>query len=221
MRTPRYGTLSSTIYRWLIDPLLAPLRPKTVRLCLEHGLDSVLDIGTATGAQCRALDAAGIHAIGLDLSEAMISAAKSRPSGNIEYVVGSAYDLPFADASISTVLLSLALHEHSEKERSLMLSEAVRVLEPGGHLILTEYSRPNRPCCHIPWLIIQLIEHLAGGDHRAGFHQFMKTDGLRGLLKRHGFQASEVTYSHFHTLAIAIIPVNLQDLKSQTPIAIT
>jgi ubiquinone/menaquinone biosynthesis C-methylase UbiE len=221
MRTQGCGTLASTVYRWIIDPLLAPLRPKTVRLCLKHGLDSVLDIGTATGAQCRALATAGIHAIGLDLSEAMITAAKARPSGNIEYVVGSAYDLPFTDASIRAVLLSLALHEHSEKERSRMLIEAVRVLEPGGHLILTEYSQPGRPCCHIPWLIIQLIENLAGGDHRAGFHQFMKTGGLKGLLKRHGLRASEVAYSHFHTLAIAVIPINPQDLESQTPTAIS
>ncbi len=208
MRTQRYGTLSSTIYRWLIDPLLAPLRPKITRLCHKYGLDPILDIGTATGAQCRVLGAAGIHAVGLDLSEAMIAAAKARPSGNIEYVVGSAYELPFEDASFNAILLSLALHEHSEDERSKMLAEALRVLEPEGHLVLVEYSRPARTYLHIPWFVIQVIENMAGGDHRAGFRQFMATDGLEGLLQRHSLQATEIVHSHFHTLAIAIIPAS-------------
>lgn len=206
MRIPRYGALSAKIYRWLIDPLLASLRPKIARLCRKYGLDPILDIGTATGAQCRALGAAGIHAVGLDLSEAMIAAAKARPSENIEYVVGSAYELPFPEASFNAVLLSLALHEHSEEDRSRMLAEALRVLEPDGHLVLVEYSRPAQTYLHIPWLVIQLIENLAGGDHRAGFRQFMATDGLEGLLQRHSLRATEIVHSHFHTLAIAIIP---------------
>ncbi|MCK5245578.1 methyltransferase domain-containing protein [Candidatus Bipolaricaulota bacterium] len=217
MRIKRYGRLSSTIYSWLIDPLLAPLRPKIARLCLKYDLDPILDIGTATGAQCRTLAAAGIHAVGLDLSEAMIAAAKARPSGNIEYVVGSAYELPFPDASFHAVLLSLALHEHSEEERTRMLAEAMRVLESDGHLILVEYSRPARTHLHIPWFVIQLIENMAGGDHRAGFRQFMAMDGLEGLLRRHNLRATEIVYSHFHTLAIAIIAAS-EDLESSTPI---
>ena len=219
MRIKRYGTFSSSIYRWLIDPLLAPLRPKIARLCLKHGPGPILDIGTATGAQCRVLDTAGIHTVGLDLSEAMIAAAKARPSENIEYVIGSAYELPFPEASFNAVLLSLALHEHSEEDRSRMLGEAMRVLEPDGHLVLVEYSRPAQTYLHIPWFVIQMIENMAGGDHRAGFREFMATDGLVGLLQRHNLQAVEIAYSHFHTLAIAIIPAR-QSLESSTPIEV-
>ena len=139
MRTQRYGSLSSKIYRWLIDPLLAQLRPKIAQLCIKYGVNNMLDIATATGAQCRTLDAVGIRSVGLDLSEAMIAAAKAWSSKDIEYVVGSAYELPFVDASFHAVLLSLALHEHSEEERTRMLTEAMRVLEPDGHLIIAEY----------------------------------------------------------------------------------
>jgi len=205
MRTQRYGKLSSTIYRWLIDPLLCPLRPRIARLCSKHAMNNVLDIGTATGAQCRTLGAAGIHAVGLDLSEAMVAAARKRRGTNVEYVVGSAYKLPFADTDFDAALLSLALHEHSEEERTRMLMEALRVIRPGGFLLLAEYSKPAKARIHMPWRIIQLIENLAGPEHRAGFHQFIATDGLRGLLQRHDLQPIETVHSHFHTLTIAVV----------------
>ena len=213
MRPERYGTLSAKIYRWLIDPLVQPLRPKIARLCLKHGIESVLDIGTATGAQCRTLGAAGIHAVGLDLSEAMIAAARKRGGKNVEYMVGSAYELPFAGTAIDAALLSLALHEHSEEERTKMLMEAMRVVGSGGFLVLAEYSKPVRTFLHLPWRIIQLIENLAGPEHRAGFHQFIATDGLRGLLRRHNLQPIAVVHSHFNTLAIALVQTH-RDLES-------
>jgi len=175
----------------------------------------VLDIATATGAQCRALEAAGLHAVGLDLSEAMIAAARKRRARNLEYVVGSAYELPFAEAAFDAALLILALHEHSEKERTRMLMEALRVIKHNGYLVLAEYSRPAKACIHIPWRIIQLIENLAGSEHRAGFHQFIATDGLRGLLRRHGLQPIEVVYSHFNTLTIAVVQSH-HDVESST-----
>jgi len=205
MRYQRYGKISSTIYRWLIDPLLWSLRPKIARLCRKHGMNNVLDIGTATGAQCRTLGAAGICAVGLDLSEAMIAAARNRWAKNVEYVVGSAYELPFEDAAFDAALLSLSLHEHSEEERTRMLMEALRVIKSNGYLMLAEYSKPAKTLIHLPWRIIQFIENLAGPEHRAGFHQFIAADGLRGLLRRHGLQPIEVVYSHFQTLTIAVV----------------
>ncbi|GAF99271.1 unnamed protein product, partial [marine sediment metagenome] len=132
-------------------------------------MNNVLDIGTATGAQCRTLGAAGIRAVGLDLSEAMIATARNCRAKNVEYVVGSAYELPFEDAAFDAALLSLSLHEHSEEERTRMLMEALRVIRSNGYLMLAEYSKPAKTLIHLPWRIIQFIENLAGPEHRAGF----------------------------------------------------
>ena len=211
----RYGKISTTIYRWLIDPLLRSLRPKIAHLCRKHGMNNVLDIATATGAQCRTLEAAGLNAVGLDLSEAMIAAASKRQASNVKYVVGSAYELPFADAAFDAALLILALHEHSEEERARMLIEALRVIKHNGYLVLAEYLQPAKVRVHMPWCIIQLIENLAGSEHRAGFHQFIATDGLRGLLRRHDLQPIEVVHSHFGTLMIAVIQTH-RSLESST-----
>jgi len=136
----RYGSPAARVYGALIDPLLQPLRPKIVRICRELGAQDVLDIATATGAQCRALGRADIRSTGLDLSEAMIAAARRRGGANTEYVLGSAYDLPFADRSFDAALLLLALHEHTEPERAVMVHEALRVVRPDGALILAEFD---------------------------------------------------------------------------------
>lgn len=60
-------------------------------------------------------------------------------AGHLGSVLSSTSDLPFADASIDTVLLTHAL-ETDDSPRT-MLSEIWRVLTPGGSLIVTV---PNR-----------------------------------------------------------------------------
>jgi SAM-dependent methyltransferase len=200
----RYGSLAVHVYRALIDPLLRSLRPKIVRICRELGARDVLDIATATGAQCRALGRAGMHATGLDLAEAMIAAAQRRGGANTQYVRGSAYELPFSNGSFDASLLLLALHEHPEDERLRMVREALRVLRTDGTLILADYTKPMRPRLHIPWQLIRLIESAAGPEHSAGFRDFVARGGLEGLTGRHGLALVSEASSHFGTIGIAV-----------------
>jgi SAM-dependent methyltransferase len=60
---------------------------------------------------------------------------KDDPRGRVVDVVATAYDIPLADASAQTVLMTEVL-EHLERPGD-GLSECLRLLEPGGHLILT------------------------------------------------------------------------------------
>jgi len=198
----RYASPAVRIYRRLIDPLLGPLRPKVVRICVDLGAANVLDIATATGAQCRALGRAGLHATGLDLSEPMIAAARQRGGPNTSYVVGSAYELPFDDGAYDAVLLLLALHEHTESERAVMLREALRVLRSDGRLILADFARPRRPALHIPWRAIRMIEATAGTEHSAGFRDYIARGGFDGLIERYGLAVRSRTSSHFGTIGI-------------------
>ena len=200
-----YGKFSTRVYRTLLDPLIRPLRSKIVRVCHELGTEEVLDIATATGAQCRMLARADIQTVGLDLSEAMITAARRQSGGNLRYVQGSAYSLPFGDASFDACLLSLALHEHNEEERNAMLNEALRVLRPDGHLIVADYTRPRHTAFHIPWYVIRFIEGTAGAAHRAGFRDFMCRGGLGSLLKRYELTPHRRMSSHFGTIGIAVV----------------
>ncbi|RAI44195.1 rhodoquinone biosynthesis methyltransferase RquA [Rhodoplanes roseus] len=50
--------------------------------------------------------------------------------------------LPLDDASYDRVLLFFLLHEQPESWRRQTLAEAVRVLKPGGRVVIVDYARP-------------------------------------------------------------------------------
>jgi ubiquinone/menaquinone biosynthesis C-methylase UbiE len=50
--------------------------------------------------------------------------------------------LGFADASYHRVVLFFLLHEMPCEVRRRTLSEAIRVLKPGGQLVIVDYHRP-------------------------------------------------------------------------------
>jgi len=81
-----YEGFAVCVYRRLLDPLIRPLRVRIVRLCRELGVGKILDIASATGAQCRMLGRAGIEVIGLDLSEPMIADAQRGALRNVHGV---------------------------------------------------------------------------------------------------------------------------------------
>jgi len=201
----RYGAGAVLTYRALIDPMIHPLRPRIVRICRELDAQEVLDIACGTGAQCRMLGRTGMQATGLDLAETMINAAHRLGGENTHYVIGSACELPFEDSSFDACLLLLALHEHPEEERSLMVREALRVLRPIGALIVADFTRPKRPTLHVPWQVIRFIENTAGEEHNAGFRDFVAQGCLDGLIKRHGLALVSESSSHFGTIGIAVI----------------
>jgi ubiquinone/menaquinone biosynthesis C-methylase UbiE len=53
-------------------------------------------------------------------------------------------DLGFADASYDQVLIFFLLHEQPAAVRRRTLHEAVRVVRPGGRLVIVDYHLPNR-----------------------------------------------------------------------------
>lgn len=79
---------------------------------------------------------------GLDLSHEQIARAKKRnrnSPGNPNFVQGSALELPFDEGSFDG-LISVASIKHWPDQR-LGMSECVRVLRPGGLLLISEADR--------------------------------------------------------------------------------
>lgn len=54
-----------------------------------------------------------------------------------------ATDIPRADASYDQVLIFFLLHEQPEAVRRATLAEAMRVVKPGGRLVLVDYHQPG------------------------------------------------------------------------------
>jgi ubiquinone/menaquinone biosynthesis C-methylase UbiE len=71
--------------------------------------------------------------------------AKKLPADErIALLQGDASSLACADAQYDQVLQFFLLHEMPEAERRATLGEAMRVLKPGGKLVIVDYHRPAR-----------------------------------------------------------------------------
>ena len=92
--------------------------------------------------------ATGFRVTGLDLSPlALALAARRHPS--LKRVEGLAEEPPFQDKSFHAVQLSVALHEFPRRERELVLSQSLRLLKPGGWLVIVDLH-PAGPWLRLP-----------------------------------------------------------------------
>lgn len=67
---------------------------------------------------------------------------KLAPGARVTLVNRDAADLGFADRSYERVVLFFLLHEMPLHVRKRTLEEALRVLKPGGQLVIVDYHRP-------------------------------------------------------------------------------
>ena len=68
---------------------------------------------------------------------------KLPPSAAVSLIHRDASDLGFASASYDRVVLFFLLHEMPLEVRRRTLAEAMRVLKPGGQLVIVDYHRPS------------------------------------------------------------------------------
>ncbi len=109
----------------------------------------LLDVAGGTGdISFRFLKRAGnAHATVLDLTEPMLiegakRAEAAQMAGNLNWVVGDAMALPFADNTFDVYTISFGIRNVTRIADAL--SEAYRVLRPGGRLMVLEFSQiPN------------------------------------------------------------------------------
>ena len=131
-RYDRIKKLVPEYEQWLLArPLLHRIAP--------HRSPLVLDVATGTGRLPLALlqtDTFQGHVIGLDLSRKMLFKAAVKLGGDprASLVWSPAVDLPFADDTFDVVTCLEAL-EFMDREAAL--GELIRVLRPGGLLLIT------------------------------------------------------------------------------------
>lgn len=137
---------SSHGWPWIFGKAYALLQrnPASNRALFElaevRPTDRILDVGCgAGGALVLAAEVVGEgNLAGADPTTALAATARKRlPGARIE--VAPAEDLPFDDASFNLVW-TIASHHHWGDSRS-GLREILRVLEPGGRLLLAEHRR--------------------------------------------------------------------------------
>lgn len=100
----------------------------------------VLDIGCGAGILTNALAKKGHEVFGIDLSSSSLEVArKYDETKTVSYQTANGYSLPYPDRSFD-VVCAMDLLEHVEEPR-LVISEASRVLKPGGLFFFHTFNR--------------------------------------------------------------------------------
>jgi ubiquinone/menaquinone biosynthesis C-methylase UbiE len=99
-----------------------------------------IDLACGPGTYTRPLASRVRHAIGADLTPAMVDKARAEAArdgiSNIEFVCADIYALPFADGAAGIVSCGYAFHHMTDPARAL--AEMARVLRPGGRMAVTD-----------------------------------------------------------------------------------
>jgi len=147
-------------YRWIYDTVTAvsSLSVGGVARLRHLGLDAlrdrlqpaapVLDLCCGSGEAAAPWIAAGFAVTGLDIAPRALDLAAVRQP-QLQRVEGLAEDPPLPSDSFAAIQLSVALHEFPRAEREQVLRSCLRLLQPGGWLVLVDLH-PAGPWLRLP-----------------------------------------------------------------------
>ena len=126
-------------------------RRVALRMLRERGIPGrVLDVATGTAdlALALAADLPEAEVIGVDLSEGMLGVGRQKVERNglrarVRLEQADAENLPFEDGAFDAVTVAFGVRNFENLDKGL--GELQRVLRPGGHLMVLEFSRPTSP----------------------------------------------------------------------------
>ena len=128
----RIGTELSPAIEGVVDrALLAAF----VELLEPAAGERVADVGCGPGRVAAFLARAGLDVIGLDVSPAMVAAAR-QAHPEIEFEVGQLDALPLEDSSLAGAVCWYSIINTPPEDLDGAFTELARVLVPGGHLLL-------------------------------------------------------------------------------------
>lgn len=129
----------------------------------------VLDVGCGTGTLAARLAGVGYEVVGLDPSQGMLDVMRERLP-QIDAVQGSATEMPFGDGEFDLSLSVATMHHIADAGAvRLALGEMVRVVKPGGHILVWDHN-PRNP--YWPYLMKRVPQD-AGDERLIGLEELL------------------------------------------------
>ena len=188
--------MSAGVHRLWKDAMMDWLAPRPGQ--------RLIDVAGGTGdIAFRFLTRAqGASAVVVDLTEPMLVEGRARAEaaamgGALDWVVGDAMALPFADASFDVYTISFGIRNVTRIEAAL--AEAHRVLRPGGRLMVLEFSRMVSP--PLQWAydrysfnVIPVMGQIVAGDRDSyqylveSIRRFPEQERFAAMIREAGFE---------------------------------
>ncbi|HEY7776564.1 MAG TPA: bifunctional demethylmenaquinone methyltransferase/2-methoxy-6-polyprenyl-1,4-benzoquinol methylase UbiE [Kineobactrum sp.] len=192
----------------------------TIELSGVRAGQSVLDIAGGTGdlaARFAAIVGPEGRVVLADINESMLNVGRDKLidqgyQGNLEYVQADAQYLPFPDNSFDCVSIAFGLRNVTDKD--LALRSMLRVLKPGGRLLILEFSKPTNALLgkaydNYSFRVLPVMGKLVAGDSDS--YQYLAEsirmhpdqETLQEMMEDAGF-----THCEYHNLTGGVVALH-------------
>jgi demethylmenaquinone methyltransferase/2-methoxy-6-polyprenyl-1,4-benzoquinol methylase len=180
----------------------------------------VLDIAGGTGdlaAKFAPMVGDDGEVVLADINASMLSVGRDRlldrgVPGNLFYVQADAQHLPFPDNHFDCITIAFGLRNVTDK--SLALRSMLRVLKPGGRLLVLEFSKPPNPLLSkaydaYSFAVLPMMGRLIAGDSNS--YQYLAEsirvhpdqDTLQEMMEEAGFVRCD-----YHNMTGGVVAVH-------------
>ncbi|MCI0750181.1 MAG: bifunctional demethylmenaquinone methyltransferase/2-methoxy-6-polyprenyl-1,4-benzoquinol methylase UbiE [Nevskiales bacterium] len=214
-KAPRVGKVFSSVARRydLMNDLMSLgihrlWKRFVIRLAAVHPGERVLDLAGGTG-DLAAVFAKQTGPDGMtvlsDINASMLEQARTRLTDrgvtHVPLVQGNAECLPFAGSTFDCITISFGLRNVTDQNAAL--KSMLRILKPGGRLLILEFSKPVYPALSkvydrysfkvLPWLGRRVAQDEAAYRYLAeSIRRHPDQQTLKGMMETNGFGRCQV-----------------------------